>query len=46
MTALGGFCLGLSLGFVLSAPAIESREVAQLRAAVVLGLALAGLWLL
>lgn len=46
MSTLGGFCLGLSLGFLLSAPAVEPERAAQLRVLIVMVFALVGVALL
>lgn len=46
MSTLGGLCLGVSLGFLLSAPAVEPERAAQLRAFVVMAFALVGVALL
>lgn len=46
MSTLGGLCLGVALGFLLGAPAIEDPRAGQLRAVVILAFALAGVALL
>lgn len=46
MNTLGGLCLGVALGFLLGAPAVEDQRAAQARVIVVLGFALAGVALL